>query len=51
MIKIWKVSLCRTGENEIRKDCLENNYIRIGWSEYGDIENFDDFENFSNGCK
>ena len=49
--KIWKVSLCRTGENEIRKDCLENNYIRIGWSEYGDIENFDDFENFSNGGK
>ena len=49
--KIWKVSLCRTGENEIRKDCLENNYIRIGWSEYGNIENFDDFENFSNGGK
>lgn len=27
--KIWKVSLMKTGENDIRKDCMENNRIRI----------------------
>lgn len=26
---IWKVSLKGTGDNDIRKDCLKNNYIRI----------------------
>lgn len=31
---IWKVSLARAGENEIRTDCLKNGYIRIGWEEY-----------------
>jgi 5-methylcytosine-specific restriction protein B len=32
---IWKVSLYRTGDNEIRTDCMENNRIRIGWDNYG----------------
>ena len=31
---IWKVSLAGAGENEIRKDCLKNGYIRIGWEEH-----------------
>ena len=30
-----KVSLKRTGDNDVRKDCMENDYIRIGWDEYG----------------
>ena len=34
--KIWKVSLMKTGENDIRKDCMENNRIRIGFDKYGD---------------
>lgn len=33
---VWKVSLKRTGDNDVRKDCMENGYIRIGWDEYGD---------------
>lgn len=44
--KIWKVSLMKTGENEIRKDCMENNRIRIGFDRYGETINdetiFDD---------
>lgn len=32
---IWKVSLMGTYDNHIRKDCLENNRIRIGWDNYG----------------
>jgi len=32
---VWKVSLKRTGDNDVRKDCMENGYIRIGWDEYG----------------
>ena len=32
---IWKVSLGGTGENPIRKECLDNGHIRIGWDEYG----------------
>jgi len=27
---IWKVSLKGTGDNDVRQDCLENGYIRIG---------------------
>jgi 5-methylcytosine-specific restriction endonuclease McrBC GTP-binding regulatory subunit McrB len=34
---IWKVSLEATGDNPTRKDCMENNYIRIGWDEYGSV--------------
>ena len=48
---VWKVSLQGTGDNPVRKDCLENNYIRIGWHEYGDVDNFDEFENFDKGGK
>ena len=48
---VWKVSLQGTGDNPVRKDCLENNYIRIGWSEYGNVENFDEFDNFEKGGK
>lgn len=36
--QIWKVSLEGAGHNETRRDCMENGYIRIGWSEYGDID-------------
>ena len=32
---VWKVSLKRTGDNDVRKDCMEYDYIRIGWDEYG----------------
>ena len=43
---IWKVSLMKTGENDIRKDCMENNRIRIGFDKYGETINdetiFDD---------
>jgi hypothetical protein len=34
---IWKISLESTGDNPTRKECMENNHIRIGWDEYGDI--------------
>ena len=44
--KIWKVSLMKTGENDIRIDCMENNRIRIGFDKYGETINdetiFDD---------
>ena len=33
---VWKVSLKRTGDNDVRKDCMEKGYIRIGWDEYRD---------------
>lgn len=33
---VWKVSLKRTGDNDVRKDCMEKDYICIGWDEYGD---------------
>lgn len=32
---VWKVSLQSTGDNAVRKDCMKNNYIRIGWDDYG----------------
>ncbi len=41
--KVWKVSLSRTGENEIRTYCKENNCIRIGWEEYGNVEDFSEY--------
>ena len=44
---VWKVSLEGTGENPTRTDCFENGWIRIGWSGYGDVENFDEFEDFT----
>lgn len=48
---VWKVSLGGTYENPIRTDCLENGYIRIGWHDYGDIEDFNDFDDFKFGGK
>jgi len=33
---IWKISLSGNGDNEIRKDSMDNNHIRIGWDEYGE---------------
>ena len=42
---IWKVSLKGTGENQIRKDCLKNGYIRIGFDSYG--KDVSDETNFS----
>ena len=48
---VWKVSLGGTYDNPIRKDCLDNGYIRIGWHDYGDIEDFNDFEAFEFGGK
>ena len=43
--KVWKVSLKGTGDNDIRKECLENDHIRIGWDEYG--ENITDDMDYS----
>lgn len=41
---VWKVSLWSTGENEVRKECLLNGHIRIGWDQYGkDITDETDF--------
>lgn len=34
---VWKVSLCGTGDNPVRKECMENGHIRIGWDDYGPI--------------
>ncbi|MEG1824816.1 MAG: AAA family ATPase [Cloacibacillus sp.] len=34
---VWKVSLAGTGDNPIRKDCIENGYIRVGWEAYGPV--------------
>ena len=34
---IWKVSLQGTGDNDVRRECMENNHIRIGWDGYGPI--------------
>jgi 5-methylcytosine-specific restriction enzyme B len=34
---VWKVSLCGTGDNPVRKECMENSHIRIGWDGYGPI--------------
>ena len=33
---IWKVSLAKTYDNPIRQDCMENDYIRIGFSDYSE---------------
>ena len=34
---IWKVSLAGTGDNNVRRECMENNHIRIGWDGYGPV--------------
>ena len=46
---IWKVSLNGTGDNEIRRECMKNEHIRIGWDEYG--EDITDKTVFSLGGK
>ena len=46
---VWKVSLFGAGDNPIRTDCMNNNYIRIGWHEYGDIPDFNSYDKFSVG--
>ena len=47
--KIWKVSLEHTGDNETRKECMQNNHIRIGWDDYGEV--ITDETIFRNGGK
>ncbi len=44
---VWKVSLGGSGDNEIRKNCFKNGYIRIGWDEYGDVADFSEFDNYT----
>lgn len=34
---VWKVSLAGTGDNPIRAECMEEDHIRIGWDEYGEV--------------
>ena len=34
---VWKVSLEGTGDNPTRTECMENDHIRIGWDEYGEV--------------
>lgn len=34
--QIWKVSLGGSGMNELKRDCFENNRIRIGWDHFGE---------------
>lgn len=48
---VWKVSLAKTGDNAIRKYCMDHGCIRIGWDDYGDIEDFSDYNGFTNGGK
>lgn len=48
---IWKVSLEATGNNQTRTECLNNGHIRIGWNMYGDVEDFNEFDNYTDGGK
>ncbi len=48
---VWKVSLEGTGDNPTRTDCMNNDYIRIGWKDYGDVEDFYDYNDFYDGGK
>ena len=32
---VWKVSLEGTGDNPVRRECMEKGHIRIGWDKYG----------------
>lgn len=42
---IWKFSLKQAGPNDLREDCLKNNYIRISYKEKGeDNEYIEDFK-------
>lgn len=46
---IWKVSLKGTGPNEVRKECMENGHIRIGYDGYG--ENITEETDYKEGGK
>ena len=46
---IWKVSLQGTYDNEVRRECLKNGHIRIGWDDYG--ENLEEQSSYENGGK
>ncbi|MDO4210766.1 MAG: AAA family ATPase [Bacteroidales bacterium] len=46
---IWKVSLDGTGDNPTRTECMKNGHIRIGWHEYGDVEDFSEYKDFYDG--
>lgn len=35
-VVVWKVSLSGNGDNPVRKECMQNNHIRIGWDEWGE---------------
>lgn len=48
---VWKVSLEGTGDNPTRTDCLENGYVRIGWEKYGDVDDFNDYDDYYDGGK
>lgn len=48
---VWKVSLEGTGDNPTRTDCMDNDYIRIGWEKYGNVEDFLDYDNYFEGGK
>lgn len=46
--RIWKVSLGRREDIQTKRDCFENNYIRIGWDDLGaDITDETKFPNAS----
>ncbi len=46
---IWKVSLKQTGDNDVRKECMQKGHIRIGYDEYG--ENIKQEKEFKFGGK
>lgn len=46
---VWKVSLCATGDNPIRTECMENGHIRIGWDNYGPVISDETDWNIYNG--
>lgn len=48
---VWKISLEGTGDNPTRTDCLENGYVRIGWEKYGDVDDFNDYDDYYDGGK
>lgn len=46
---VWKVSLAGTGDNDVRRECMENNHIRIGWDDYGPVISDETDWNIYNG--
>ena len=41
--RIWGMLLGGTGQTELKKECFQNNEIRLGWSEVDDNDVEDDF--------